>query len=337
MLRIVQWTTGRTGRVAVRAMARHPVLELVGCYAYSPDKVGRDVGELCGIDPLGIAATDDVNALLALQPDCVTYMAYRPDFDHLVRILESGVNVVTTMYMLAGTGYGDEVAARLGDAAQRGNASLYAGGVYPGHAPMVALAASAMCARIERLSVLESLDMSSYANEKMFRAMGIDLEVTDPQAPKLVEASCGSFRDQIAVLAHALGIRLDDTRFEAQFATANATTEFGYMTVEKGRIAGFKGVVAGVAGGRSVIECQFVWKLGHDMTPDWPVEHGYIIEIEGDPSVRCRLEPMGAPFDGATTTAMPVVNAIPAVCAAPAGIVNQGELPLVRGAHTFRP
>jgi len=335
-LRVVQWTTGKTGSAAVRGMAGHPVLQLVGCYAYSPEKVGRDVGELCGIEPLGITATDDVEALLALAPDCVSYMAYRPNFDHLERILESGANVVTTMYMLAGSGYGEQPTHGLRDAALRGGSSLYASGIYPGHAPMVALAASAMCRRIERLSVLESLDITGYANEPMFRAQGFDLDPDDPAASQACESACGSFKDQIPVLAKALGVTLDAVGFRVEFATANQDTDFGYMTLKKGRIAGFRGTVSGRKDGRSLIECSFVWKLGEDMTPNWPVTHGYVVEIDGDPGVRCRLEPMGDHFDGTITTAMPVVNAIPAVCAAPPGIVNQMELPLVRGAHQFR-
>jgi hypothetical protein len=335
-LRVVQWTTGKTGSAAVRGMAGHPVLDLVGCYAYSPGKVGRDVGELCGIAPLGITATDDVDALLALEPDCVCYMAYRPNFDHLVRILESGANVVTTMYMLSGGGYGEEPTRAIREAALRGGASLYSSGIYPGHAPMVALAASAMCQRIDRISVLESLDISGYANEQMFRAQGFDLEPDDPRAPQLVEGSCGSFKDQIGVMGRALGVRLDEIRFTAEFAVANAATDFGFMTVQKGRIAGFKGVIAGMAGGRPVIECRFVWKIGEDMTPDWPVTRGYVVEIEGDPNVRLKLESPDGHFDGAVTTAMPCVNAIPAVCAAPPGIVNQMDLPFVRGAHLIR-
>ena len=153
-LRVVQWTTGKTGSAAVRGMIGHPVIDLVGCFAYSADKVGKDVGELCGIDPIGIAATDDVEALLALRPDCVVYTAYRPNFDHLERILESGVNVVTTMYMLSGEGYGEEPTRRIREAARRGGSSLYSSGVYPGHTPMVALAVSAMCARIEKITML---------------------------------------------------------------------------------------------------------------------------------------------------------------------------------------
>jgi hypothetical protein len=335
-LKVVQWTTGKTGGAAVRGMAAHPVLDLVGCYAHSPDKVGRDVGELCGIAALGVTATDDVDALLALEPDCVSYMPYRPNFDHLVRILESGANVVTTMYMLSGTGYGEEATRSVREAALRGGASLYSSGIYPGHAPMVALAASAMCRRIDRISVLESLDVSGYANEQMFRAQGFDLEPDDPRAPQLVEGSCGSFKDQIGVMARALGVQLDEIRLTAEFALANRTTDFGFMTVRKGRIAGFKGVISGVAYGRSVIECRFVWKIGADMTPDWPVTRGYVIEIEGEPNVRLKLESPDGHFDGAVTTAMPCVNAIPAVCAAPPGIVNQTDLPFVRGAHLIR-
>jgi hypothetical protein len=240
------------------------------------------------------------------------------------------------MYMLAGSGYGEEPTRRLREAALRGGTSLYASGIYPGHAPMVALAASAMCRRIDRLSVLESLDIKEYANEQMFRAQGFDLDPADPAATRACEAACGSFKDQVPVMAKALGLTLDRVGFTVEFATANADTDFGFMTLQEGRIAGFRGTVSGLKDGRSLIECSFVWKLGEDMTPNWPVTHGYVIEIDGDPGVRCKLEPQGDRFDGTITTAMPAVNAIPMVCAAPPGIVNQMELPLVRAMHQFR-
>ncbi len=331
--RVVQWTTGKTGRAAVLGVLSDPGLELIGCYAYSADKVGRDVGELAGLGPTGVVATADVEALIALRPDCVVYTAYRPNFDHLERILESGINVVTTMYMLAGAGYGVEATERIRSAAERGGSSLYSSGIYPGHAPTVALAVSAMCRTIDRLSILESLDIQEYANERMFRAMGFDRLPDDPEIAALAEASCGSFKDQIRNLAKALAVEIDAVEFRAETATANRDVDFGFMTVGVGRVAGIQGVVAGIRGGRSVIECRFVWKLGSDMTPDWPVTNGYVIEIEGDPGVRCKIEAIDGHLAGATTTAMPVVNAIRAVCAAAPGVVNQMEPPLVRGAH----
>jgi hypothetical protein len=70
-IRIVHWTTGNVGQPSVIAITRDPRFELVGCDAWSPDKVGRDVGDLCGLDSLGVTAPDDVDALIALRPDCV--------------------------------------------------------------------------------------------------------------------------------------------------------------------------------------------------------------------------------------------------------------------------
>jgi hypothetical protein len=330
--RVIQWTTGKVGSAAVRGIVDHPGLELVGCYAYSADKVGRDIGELAGTSPVGITATDDIDVLLALRPDCVSYTPYRPDFEHVVRILEAGTNIVTSLYMLGGVGYGEDVHHRILEATQRGQSSLYASGIYPGHAPVVALAASAMCTRIDRISVLESLDMSGYANEQMFRAMSIDRPIDDPEAPAMIEAMCGSFKEQVRVMAHALSISLDAIEFEAEFGAANSETDFGFMTVRAGHIAGFKGVVSGLQGGRAIVQCGFVWKVGHDMTPNWPVEDGYVLEIHGEPSVRVRLSPIGTHFDGALTTAMPIVNAIPQVVRAAPGILNLGALPFVTGA-----
>src|SRR3954471_345571 len=159
-----------TGCEAVGGVVGHPDLALVGCFAWSPEKAGRDVGELCGLGPLGVAATDDIDALPALEADGVVYTPYRPDFDHVVRILDAGINVVTTLYQLAGSGYGDDVASRVRDAAGRGGASLYASGIYPGHVPMMTLAATAVSSHIERIAMLESVEMSGYSNEAMFRA-----------------------------------------------------------------------------------------------------------------------------------------------------------------------
>jgi len=104
--RVVQWTTGNVGQRSVIAAAANPELEIVGCYAWGPDKVGRDVGELCGIDPIGVLATNDIDALLALKPDCVVYNPKWPDVDHMVRILESGINITATAGFITGHALG---------------------------------------------------------------------------------------------------------------------------------------------------------------------------------------------------------------------------------------
>ena len=100
--RVLQWSTGNAGRNALRGIVRHPDLELVGVHAHAKEKVGRDAADLAGLDePTGVIATDDADALLALAPDCVCYMAQgetriRETIQDLTRILESGKNVVNT-------------------------------------------------------------------------------------------------------------------------------------------------------------------------------------------------------------------------------------------------
>ena len=81
LLRTVVWSTGGVGTIAVDAIRRRPDLELVGVWVHSPDKDGRDVGELAGGGAIGLTATNDVDALLALRPDCVVYAANGPERD----------------------------------------------------------------------------------------------------------------------------------------------------------------------------------------------------------------------------------------------------------------
>src|SRR5947209_2754557 len=99
--RVVQWSTGNVGRLALHGIISHPDLELVGLLVHSPEKAGRDAGELCGLGPVGVKATNDVDEVLAIDADAVSYTAtgdLRPQeaVDDMCRILRSGCNVVST-------------------------------------------------------------------------------------------------------------------------------------------------------------------------------------------------------------------------------------------------
>jgi hypothetical protein len=125
--RVVQWTTGNVGQRSVRAAVDNPNLDIVGCYAWGADKVGRDVGELVGMDPIGVVATDDIDSLLALKPDCVIYNPKWPDVDDMVRILESGTNITSTAGFITGHALG-EGRQRIIDACERGSSSVFGSG-----------------------------------------------------------------------------------------------------------------------------------------------------------------------------------------------------------------
>jgi hypothetical protein len=97
VLRVVQWATGNVGRGAIEGIVSHPELELVGAWVHSKDKAGRDVGEICGLGPLGVQATNDMDEILRLRPDCVLYAPLLPNRQEVVHLLESGINVVTPL------------------------------------------------------------------------------------------------------------------------------------------------------------------------------------------------------------------------------------------------
>ncbi|MDH4170829.1 MAG: dihydrodipicolinate reductase, partial [Acidimicrobiia bacterium] len=160
-VRVLQWTTGNVGRRSVRAMVAHPDLELVGCYAWSPDKVGRDVGELCGIDSVGVTATDDVDALLALNPDCAVYNPMWQNPDELVRILAAGVNVVSTAAFVNGRGLGPD-RDRIVEACQRGGSSMFGTGISPGFVELIGIAAAGISDRVDKITINEGSDTTLY-------------------------------------------------------------------------------------------------------------------------------------------------------------------------------
>ena len=344
-VRVVQWTTGNVGLRSARAIIRHPGLELVGCFAWSPDKVGVDVGTLVGVEPTGVSATDGVDALLALRPDCVSYNPMWPDVDEMCRILGAGVNIVSTAAFITGRALGPEAVERLRAAALAGGATLFGTGVNPGFLNLFGVVSAGICDRVDQVRVLESVDATGYASAETQLSVGFAHDPDDPETAAQTERASAVFGDAVAFMADALGIELERIGFEAEYARATETMDLGFMTIPHGSVAGISGTWFGETAARRVIECSFRWKMGWAMEPDWPLRHGYFVEIDGEPKVRSRFQIL--PPDewsepdymglGMIMTAMPAVNAIPAVCAAAPGIVGYADLPLITASGFVSP
>jgi hypothetical protein len=337
-LRVVQWTTGNVGQRSVRAVVAHPGLELVGCYAWSADKVGKDVGELCGIDPLGITATDDVDALLALRPACVIYNPMWPDAGELVRILEAGVNVVSTAAFVNGRGNPAE-RERILQACERGDASMFGTGISPGFVELMGIATANICDRIDKVTINEGSDTTLYDSPATELPCGFGRPIDDPELPGMAAKGTAVFGEAVAMVADALGIELDDIVCEAEYATTTEDVVMESWTIAAGCVAGVAASWQGRVGDRTVVELNVRWKKGQTLEPAWTIEEGHVIIVDGRPTVRVKLEYLPPPDFEATTfaefmvlgmimTAMPAINAIPYVVAAPPGIVTYNDLPL---------
>ena len=341
--RVVQWTSGKVARKALRAVLAHPQLELVGLYAHSAEKVGKDAGELCGLVPIGVRATSDVDALLSLRPDCVVYNPLYPDVDELCRILGSGANVVTTSAFITGWSLSDDDRRRLDAAARKGDASLFGTGMNPGFADLLAAVSVGLCHSYRHVLVTESVDVSLFAGDANMDELGWGSPPDDPGHADRVRQATLVFGEALDLLAQLLGVELDETRCTTEFALAKKDLALEGRPIAAGHVGGLKVRWEGVVGGRPVLELRQVWVMGPHLEPAWPVEHGWLIEIDGEPKVQTRLTILPHQQDlskltiddlhglGMMITALPCVNAIPAVCAAEAGIRTYADLPLVTG------
>ncbi|WP_106400631.1 NAD(P)H-dependent amine dehydrogenase family protein [Actinocorallia populi] len=346
-IRVVQWTTGNVARQALAAVVERPDLELVGVYAHSKEKAGRDAGELAGYGrPLGVRATDDIEEIIALAPDCVLYMPLHPDVEHLARLLRAGINVLTTASFITGRAYGEAARSALEEAALAGGASLFGSGVNPGYADQLAAVASGVCRHVDHVKVFESFDIGMWAGDANQDGLGWGRPAGDAGHAEDVAEATAPFGDAVEALAELLDTTVDDVRCEVGFAHATKDLDLPGRSVKAGTVAGLDVRWIGSSGGVDVAEAHVRWTVTADLDPAWEIAMAYLIEIRGHPQVNLRVEVL--PQDmasmsledmlaiGSLITAMPVVNAIPAVIAARPGIVTYADLPTQSSVHAVR-
>lgn len=348
-LRVVLWSTGHVAAHAGRAILEHPGLELVGCHVRDPEKVGRDVGELIGGEAIGLEATGDVDALLALEPDVVAYYELVRDDEiprHVAafsRLLRAGVNVVTSSNFVTGRAWKAE--AELDAAGREGGASIFGSGVNPGFINAFALTATSVCRSVEHVLVQEEAECSGYDSPDLWESVSFGLRPDEVKSLDRVKLGTSVFEDTVAMMADALEMPLDEVRYVPEFATATKDLDLGFMKIPRGHIAGLKNRWLGIVDGREAIELTTIWKMTEDVEPNWEIRHGWHVEITGDPNVSAHMA--GHPADGSTDTfvlmdlamemtALPTVHAIPHVVAARPGVVTYKDLPIVAAAGLAR-
>ncbi|MGV9798364.1 NAD(P)H-dependent amine dehydrogenase family protein [Mycobacterium sp. NPDC003449] len=354
MRRVVQFSTGNVGRHSLAAIIGRPDLELVGVHAAGPDKIGRDAAELCGLgDPTGVVATDDIEALIALRPDCVVYTALgetRPmeAIEQMSRFLSAGINVVGTsmVWLVTPRQAEDWLRVPLEQACAAGNSSLYVNGIDPGYSGDTAVhAALSLVTRAESVTVQEIFDYGNYDDyEYTGTAMGFGAAPGDelPMAfqPGVITSIFGGL---VRNLAGHLGVELDEVRqrYEPWYATDRI--ECTMMTVEAGQLAGVRFAAEGVRGGVPVITVEHTTRLTAAAAPDWEYPPDgqtgvHKVIVEGEPRIEVSTQLSHPALDvtdaGCLSTAARAVNAIDWVCRAPAGLVAVEDIPptaMIRG------
>ena len=349
-IRVAQIGTGNVGAHALRALITNPDYELTAVWVSSESKAGRDAAELVGLSTTtGIKATTDLDEVLATRPDCAVYNAMADNrlmeaLDDYRRILAAGVNVVGSGPVFLQWPWKvipDEMIQPLEDAARAGDSSLFVNGIDPGFAnDLLPLALAGTCQSVEQLRCVEILDYATYDSATvMFDVMGFGKpmdEIPMLLQPGVLSIGWGSVVRQLAA---GLGVELDG--IEETYVREPAPEAFDIASghIPKGSAAALRFEVIGLVGGAPAVVVEHVTRLRDDLCPHWPqpVQPGgnYRIEVTGEPTYvmdLCLSSPNGDHnHAGVLATAMRIVNAIPAVVAAPAGIRTTLDLPLVSG------
>ena len=350
MLRIVQWATGNVGREAVAAVHAHPDLTLVGAFVYDQNKAGRDVGEICGIGPIGVTATTDRDAVLAVDADCALYMAQGEmdptgALDDICALLSSGKNVVSTALtaLIYPKSAGDEVVARLEQACAAGGTSFHGTGIEPGWAgEVLPLTMSGVLGRVESILVQELMDYSTYEVPEVMRdIMGFGQAPDAPVPLADAELVGSAFRAPLLLMAEGLGADVERFEYRREVAVASEAVIAKFGTIEAGTVSAQRFSCTAIVGGREALTIEHITRVGDDQAPDWPTGRGWRVTVEGVPSMvldaTIAVHGEDDTQQGCLATAMHAVHAIAPVCAADTGIRTFLDLPMIVGRGVLDP
>ena len=338
--RVIQWMTGDVGQVGVRHFTDNPVFDLIGVLVHSEDKVGKDAGEIAGIGPIGVLATDDVESIIAMDADCVFYTPVIMDVDTVCRLLRSGKNVVTTSGFFHPTETFRDGGEQIRTACSEGGTSFHAGGIHPGYAgDILPLTLARVVSKIARIKVLEVVNVLDDAPLDHIDWLGFGKEKDKfLSEPTILGLGTVFFAQSMYMLADGLGVTIDDvtSTLEAAVATEDITHELG--VIPKGTVAAQRHTWTATVDGTPLIvfEALYATTTSDKLDPPWNFGKTlYRIEIEGDPPTALTLEGVAGP-DGKMThpgydwTAMGAINAIPDVCDATRGWHTHLDLGLIQ-------
>jgi 4-hydroxy-tetrahydrodipicolinate reductase len=346
-IRVFQVATGNVGTEMIKRISCHPDLELVGLHCYTADKIGRDAGEIIGIGPVGVTATGTVEEIIAAHPDVLTFHGVFPDEDLYVRVLEAGINVVTTADWITGwhrdTNHphhsGKLVSQLLAEACARGGSTFYGTGMNPGVNQILGVVCSADVAEIENVTTIESVDVSCHHSADTWKEVGYGLPVDDPDLPDMLERYTRVFTDGVLMMADCFDLTLDEVTFSYELGACTRDVDLGWYQLPKGSLGASYIKYRGLVGGVPKIETHLEWQMTPHTDPHWDIKGCYITQITGDPQVYNKhmifpkpgvdlSNPESFASIGMTVTGLPALNAIRSVVAAPPGLLTSADLPL---------
>ncbi len=352
---VVVWGTGNVGRPAIRAVLSHAELELKAVIVANPDKVGRDAGALAGVGDCGVSARSDWRAVLDEGADALVYSATadtRPEeaMAELLACLEAGINVVAPGFYayLDPHSLPDEALAPVKAACDKRGASLFVSGIDPGWAmDMLPALLSGTTADISEIRSREIFNYALYDQPQVVREVigfgepmeNLPLMLHDFAIEMVWGPMLRLVGRRLGHPVERLGVTVERRPLEADIDVPG----MGHFAA--GTQGAFRFEVTGYSDGQPLFVLEHVTRIDDRCAPDWPYPPEgsgcHQVIISGSPSLQVTLhghDPVEAgPAGGGNASAAAwLVNAIPAVCDAPAGVVTVLDLPPIDGAAQLR-
>ena len=324
-IRAIQYGVGPIGASIAKLMREKHAIEICGAIDTDPAKVGRDLGEVIGATdaPWGVKISADASEVLAQSADVVihsTSSSLPRVMDQLLACLEAEACIVSTCEELS---YPfrthPELAAKLDAAAKDWGVALVGTGVNPGFVmDKLVITLAAVSQRIEHAKALRVVDASK-RRLPLQKKIGAGMTVEEfRERVKAGTIKHVGLPESVAMIADSLNLPVDQITetIEPKVAAGRVQTEF--LIVEPGQAAGVHQIARGLSAGKEVIYLELQMYVGAKDPAD-------TIELTGHPSISLVI-PGGSHGDIATASV--VVNSIPVILDAPAGLRTARDLPI---------
>ncbi|GAA0233480.1 dihydrodipicolinate reductase [Cryptosporangium japonicum] len=332
-IRVAQWATGAVGKTILRGILDRPDLELVALLVYGGRKVGRDAGDIARRPHTGVSATRDVADVIAAAPDVVVHaprlqIPYEKHDADLVRLLEAGINVVTTAGQHFPRAHGSAREQLFLDACRAGGSTLYGVGISPGViGERLTLALTGASVTLDRITIDEVLDARSMPDpDFLFTVMGMGSDPASLDGSGPLPTLYGLlYRETIAFVCERLGVVVDDIVPDHRIVPASRDLTVAAGPIAAGTVGTTEWRWHALVGGEPFLTLAIIWTCEPDR-PEYAGRDHWRIHLEGKPEIIMTLNLVEPSEEGVRTTAAQYVTAGPAlraiehVVAAPPGI-----------------
>jgi hypothetical protein len=326
-LRVVLYGVGAVGTLIGKFLLEKKGVEMVGAVDIAENKVGKDLAKILGLNrKLGIPVSNDVDSVLSkVKADVVVHATssfLKSTYPQIASIVKHGVNVASTCEELSYPyNIESEIATKIDTLAKQHNVTVLGTGINPGFLmDTLVITLTAVCQKIDRIKAARVMNAGS-RRAPFQKKIGVGL--TPEEFKRRIEnkriIGHVGLEQSIAMIANALAWKLDKIVAEpVEPEIAENSVESESVKISAGEVAGLRQTAKGVRRGKEAIVLEFQAYVGAEEEYD-------AVTIEGVPNVKQRIQPC---VHGDLGTIAVIVNSIPKVINAQAGLITMKDLPV---------